>query len=409
VVGLGNPALALAIVGVSLRLAAAFFDMSWDGLWYHQTAVYQIVDGWNPLADPMRAFVPHLQDWVRHYAKGPWYVASALYASTGDIEMAKAAPWMALAATFFAVFAAAADFGMRRGGAALVAALVSLNPVTVFELASFLVDGLMVSFLACFVAALLRWFRRPSPLVLAVMVASAVLCVNAKQTGLVYLCFACAAGGLHALAARRDVVVKYVAIQTASLLLGVVLFGFNPYVTNTVHRGHPFYPMLGTRAFPGLAERGEDPIERWETARNMIGRSRIVRLGYALFGRPAAPPYFPGTDAVLMRPLDVGPADFAMYYFHDVRISGFGPLFSGAFLLSLVLIGSTRPLVAVSATCISSRNREICASSPSNRRSMACICCSSDPDRSRRCRARPCASARQEGPARATCRGRKLP
>jgi hypothetical protein len=37
---------------------------------------------------------------------------------------------MALAATFFA---AAADFGMRRGGAALVAALVSLNPVTDFR------------------------------------------------------------------------------------------------------------------------------------------------------------------------------------------------------------------------------------------------------------------------------------
>jgi hypothetical protein len=71
----------------------------------------------------------------------------------------------------------------------------------------------------------------------------------------------------------------------------------------------------------------------------MMGRSRFIRLAYALFGRPGAQPYYPGTDARFMVPFDVGVADFALYYFHDVRISGFGPLFSGAFIIALVLIG----------------------------------------------------------------------
>src|SRR5512140_2881070 len=53
------PTVTLAIVGISLLLARAFFDMSWDGLWYHQTAVYQMAAGWNPLSDPMHNFVPH--------------------------------------------------------------------------------------------------------------------------------------------------------------------------------------------------------------------------------------------------------------------------------------------------------------------------------------------------------------
>ena len=86
------PATALAVLGVSLFLAAAFFDMSWDGLWYHQTAVYQMAHGWNPLRDPMHSFAPHLQDWLRHYAKGPWYVALALFQTTPHIEWAKARP-----------------------------------------------------------------------------------------------------------------------------------------------------------------------------------------------------------------------------------------------------------------------------------------------------------------------------
>ena len=329
------PAIALSIVGISLALAASFFDMSWDGLWYHQTAVYQMSHGWNPIYDPLHDFVPHLQDWLRHYAKGPWYVALALFETTGNIEMAKAAPWIALAAAFCAVLAACVDTGMRRRTAVLIAAVVSMNPVVMFELASYLVDGLMISFLACFVAALIRWFRRPGLLVTVVMVTSAVLCINAKFTGLVYLSFVCAAAGLYALARRREILARYAIVQGMSILVGVLLFGFNPYMTNTIYRGNPFYPMLGSAAYPSLSERGEDPIEKYETPGNMVGRNRFVRLGYAIFGRPGAQPYFVGTDAGIMWPFDVGWKDFSMYYFHDVRISGFGPLFSGVLLISL--------------------------------------------------------------------------
>jgi hypothetical protein len=72
------PATALVVLGVSLFLSAAFFDLSWDGLWYHQTAVYQMAHGWNPLHDPLHRFAPSIQDSLRHYAKGPWYVALVL-------------------------------------------------------------------------------------------------------------------------------------------------------------------------------------------------------------------------------------------------------------------------------------------------------------------------------------------
>ena len=132
------PAVALAVAALALRLASAFFDMSWDGLWYHQTAVYQMSHGWNPLRDPQHNFAPHLQDWVRYYAKGPWYIALALFEMTHRIEWAKAAPWMGLAATFLAVFAAGLDFGRRRLTAVLIAALVALNPVMTCQLAAYL-------------------------------------------------------------------------------------------------------------------------------------------------------------------------------------------------------------------------------------------------------------------------------
>ncbi len=333
------PALALAVAALALLLASAFFDLSWDGLWYHQTAVYQMSHGWNPLRDPLHDFTPHLQDWVRHYAKGPWYVALALFETTGNIEWAKAGPWMALAATFFAVFAASIDLGLRRRTAIVVAALVSLNPVVVCQLVSYLVDGLMISFLSCFVAAMFRWFRRPGLLVCWVAVASAILCINAKQTGLVYLCFFVAAGGIYVLIRRRDLLVRYVLLQSGALLVGAVLFGFNPYVTNTVHRGNPFYPWLGSAAHPSFAQRGQDPNELYETPNNMKGRSRFVRLGYAIFSHPGPQTFYDGEPAQLMWPFNVRWDDFRVFRFHEVRISGFGPLFSGALLIGLSLLG----------------------------------------------------------------------
>lgn len=354
--------IAAGVIALGLLLAGSFYDLSWDGLWYHQTAVFQMADGWNPLTEPLRGFTEHLEPWLRFYAKGPWYVALAFFEATGSIEASKVMPVIALAAMFFAVLAAGLDFGLTRFEAGGLAALVSMNPVVWFELVSYLVDGLMVAFLACFVAATVRWLVRPGLVEAWVGVTSIVLAVNTKLSGPVYLGFLLAGVGLYTLWKVRGRFLPWVALQLGALLLSIGVFGFNPYVTNTVHRGNPFYPILGSAEYPSQRQQGEDPIERWETPKNLLGTNRFVRLGYAIFGRPAAAPYHPGEDAELMWPGDVRWRDFAIFYFHDVRISGFGPLFSVAFLIALGLIaaamirpGLPRPvLVLATATILGS-------------------------------------------------------
>jgi hypothetical protein len=166
--------------------------------------------------------------------------------------------------------------------------------------------------------------------------ASVLLCVNTKFTGLVYLGFFAAAALLYLAVRQRHLLLRYAGWLAVSVVVATVGLGFNPYVTNTVHRGHPFYPLVGSERFPSMADQGQDPIEQYETPHNMMGRNRLVRHAYALFGRPGAQPYYPGEDAQLMWPFAVRLQDFAIFYFLDVRIGGFGPLFSGLFLLSLL-------------------------------------------------------------------------
>src|SRR5215831_10420291 len=43
----------------SLAFSAFYFDLSWDGQWYDQAAIYQIKRGWNPIYEPLKTFNGH--------------------------------------------------------------------------------------------------------------------------------------------------------------------------------------------------------------------------------------------------------------------------------------------------------------------------------------------------------------
>jgi hypothetical protein len=82
----------------------------------------------------------------------------------------------------------------------------------------------------------------------------------------------------------------------------------------------------------------------------MMGRNRFLRLAYGIFGRPGTAPYVE-KDARFMWPFAATWSDFERYYFHDVRIGGFGPWFSGLLLLSLLvgLVGCARGMFPTAA------------------------------------------------------------
>ena len=247
----------LGLIILTIGIASLFYDLSWDGLWYHQVGIFALEEGWNPLAEPMRAFTDHNQDWVRHYAKGPWYTAAALFKTFGSLECGKCINGLAIIIMFLAVLAACLDGGMRRARAVTVATLVSLNPVVCLESVSYLVDGLMVSYLAVICAVFVRCLHKPTRLVAYVGVTAAICMINTKFTGLVFLCFFCAAGGIYCLIQRRDLIWRYATLTAITIVLGTFVWGYNPYVTNTLHRGRPLLSPTGNERVPRLGWTGK--------------------------------------------------------------------------------------------------------------------------------------------------------
>ena len=329
--------LALGVMGFSLAFSAWYFDLSFDGEWYHQAGIYAIARDWNPLADPMRGFISHFELWVRHYAKGPWYVAAAIYDTTGLIEMGKSPTLLAWAAMGLAAFAAALDWGLSRWRAAAFALVVALNPVIMSELTTYLVDGIMIGFLVVVVAAVFSGFRRPQPAVVWVGALATIVCINTKFTGLVFLGFVFAAAWIWCAFQRREWLRRYTGWVVLTLLVATVGLGYNPYVTNTIHRHQPFYPVLGSAEFPSLTTQGKEGIIRSETPKNFLNHNRVGRLVYATLGRPGNAPYGGVRNAALMWPFAARWADLFFYRYHETRVAGFGPFFSGALIIGFVL------------------------------------------------------------------------
>ena len=331
--------LALAIFVVGTAFSAFYYDLSWDGQQYHQSGIYALAGDWNALANPLREF-EHSQStelWVRHYAKGPWYFAAAIFDATGYVEWGKSINLLALAASGLAVFAAALDYGLTRARAAIVALVLALNPVLMSELTSFLVDGVMIAALLVTTAALFSYLRRPTPVLAWIIFFASAISINSKFTGLIFLCMIFTAAAVWCIWQQRDRLLGYLALSATSLVVGTCVLGYNPYVTNTITRHNPLYPAFGSAAFPSKDELQHD-IDKFETPSNLIPHNRVYRLLYATFGRPSNAPYpHRPTSAELMWPFAATPSDLHFYDYHETRVAGFGPWFSGFAILATAL------------------------------------------------------------------------
>jgi len=312
---------ALALVGSAFFLSGLSLDTSWDGLAYHQAAIMHLAEGVNPVLD---RFTDLMGKWTNAYPKASWYFSSVVYRVTGDIQYGKAYHLLLL----FAALAYGQHVFREQGLVArALAALACLNPVALCQVPSFYVDGALASLMAICLLYLWKWssgkdgFARQEH-VLFVM--SLIVLANLKFTGLVYATMTalwvlgCAWRQSRARAAE---ILRRVLLPAAA---GVLLVGCSPYVTHLLEGKHLFHPVAGadkTDIISRIAPRGFAEMNRLEK----LGRSLAARTGFASATR----------SPVLKAPFAVSADELTAMDGPDVRVGGFGPLFSGILVVSL--------------------------------------------------------------------------
>lgn len=308
------------------------YDLSFDGQVYHIPGVIALADGWNPIREPTlsqwnsefeRSLGPVV--YVQHYAKGAWIFSAAMYKSLGNLELGKVLNVLLI----FSAFTVACLFFAREGWSKVMgggmALAVALNPVAVYQASTFYVDGALASLFSIILFLSLDYMRRPNRASLLLLACSVLLIVEIKFTGLVYAIFLI--GGLLALAwpsKGTRVVLAYAGYMGAVGLIGVLIVGYQPYVTNTLGHGHPFYPALGRDS--------EENVISTQAPAEFISQNRFEKLLRSTLARSDNEAIASKTPFITYR------SELETFSGADIRYGGFGPLFSGILLLSLVAV-----------------------------------------------------------------------
>lgn len=315
----------IVFILVCLYVAAAFYDISWDGMAYHQEAIIHLAEGWNPFYQGLDDKVAHAV-WIRHYPKAAWIFSAASYLVTGDIESGKAYQLLLGWAAFLLVFSAALRIRQLSIPFALLISIVAVtNPVAIYQSLGFYVDGAMSSLLTAMVALSVLILFRPSVFFAVFLGAIGILAINLKFTGIPY--FSIIGIGLLGIAAMsKNFMAARLAIFSivGGVILGAAVIGYDPYVTNTITHGHPFFPLRGENAIDIMSH---------VTPRPLLHMGRIEKLAFSLF-HESSNDLNPTSN--LKFPLTLASREIGAFTGSETRLGGWGPLFGGILILGIV-------------------------------------------------------------------------
>lgn len=375
-------AIALVVIVAACAYEGTTFAFDYDGNVYHKLAIGLLNAGWNPFygsADDFATelFAPNSESfsnygiWIDHYGKATWMFASSIYAISGNIECGKAYGLLGA----IAVFCIALPYLMelldaKRSTARTIACvaislLLSLNPITLSQMSSYYIDGFLASMLFVLIVGLTQLVDRNSAFRRRwawSTIASAMLVLgNVKFTGLLYggiFCIiffvilavenlrrndgrksedrkddSCKADSSKAdnrkaddrKAGNRKATLKAFGLFAAIAVATVCWAGAPTYVMNFIQHGSPVYPLAGEGAVDIMSSNAPD---------GFIGQPTWYTLLHSYFGEMSK------ADAALKIPFTVTPdeMELASLGISDMRVSGFGPLFGGILILSMIAI-----------------------------------------------------------------------
>lgn len=320
--------MALLLFGI-YQLCITLYDFSYDGMWYQQDGVRLIAQGWNPFKQYLSLSETSLSDlYLNHYAKASWIASGSIYAFTNKLESGKMINWYAmLASACFCYLTLKSVFTLSRFVLIVLTVFFALNPVVIYQLFTFYVDGLMGSMLLGLLClGILFYTQKITPgVVLYCISVLIVFTVNIKFTALIYVgVFALGYLGFIFLYRRRDCL-KHTIILGVVSIVGIVALGYPTYMRNTITHGHPFYPLMGKGNI------GEE-VAKVTMPANFFDKNRFEQFNLATFAKAqwSRAPYESHAKALFS-------ADsFTIldeYKRADPDMSGFGPLFAEILLL----------------------------------------------------------------------------
>lgn len=321
----------IVLILISYFLANLFFDTAFDSLAYHQEIMLRLKDGWNlySLNNPL-----HTKEFIASHvytqAKAPEIYQAAFVKFTNQIESGKMFNFLLIFGSFLIVFYVLTSFNWISTKIAIISSILfAANPVSIYQSASYYLDGQLSSMLVCMFAIATMLIFEKSFLYVVILFLAIIIVSNIKLTGLVYSFMITSVLTLILFFKEHF---KFFVFSSMSFLFAAVLamflVGFNPYVTNHIYHGHIFYPFFGKNSV-SVTHHGPPTIQD----KNQVEKGLI-----SLFS--ASENYYVGrlTEYNFKFPFWFNAHELTCFANTDTRLGGFGPLFGGMLIVSIGII-----------------------------------------------------------------------
>ena len=334
--------ISIIVILISIIISSFMFDRSSDGNTYHKNAIGVLKDGFNPVYDSSKDFIKenykykdltHYSIWIDHYAKANWIMASNFYSLTGNIESGKAMNLISIYIVFVLLLTGLVDIiGKKK---AIILSLISVfNPITCSQMFTYYNDQLVCLYLFLVIFCLIKldknindkesWF---------IYILGFILLSNTKFNGLGYLLvfsFLFVCKYLYkGFKEKKFIIVfkKMCLIFIPLFIISLVLVGYPTYIKNTIDHKNPFFPLYD--------KNGEDIITEQEP-KAFLKYNNIQKLYYATFSK--ANNLRDNDKTTLKIPFTIYKSEIIPAFSNDLRISGWGLLFSGLLIVSIVIL-----------------------------------------------------------------------
>lgn len=298
---------ALLVLSLCLFISALINDHSFDGNSYHQETVALLMNGWNPQNPSDFKDIPI---WSIHYARGLEIIEAAISITFNDIECGKGINLILAIACFFYVkaFCLQTLNQLKKTYINLIAIAITCMPITCSQIFTFYIDFtgyiyfLLTILLIIRLSSLSRSDKSQHIRIFIPYICCIILSIGTKFNIFAYEMLVLLLSALWLIYQHKThIFFILLNVSILSILAGIIL-NFNPYITNYIHYGNPFYPLMGANSLDIMT--GNTP--------EMFGNGRLLDFIHSI--------------------LSVKPPTY------DQRIGGFGPLMFLILLTSLVIL-----------------------------------------------------------------------
>ena len=331
---LKNSAVIVFLLGSSLLVSHQFYDGSTDGMWYHQSSIYCLKNGWNPFKEEYCSSVAREHFRVQNFPKGIEIPQAILYSFFNTVEIAKAMNYLVLFASIFLTVACLHDVGrFSRKQIVLGTVLLNCNPSVFANLHTFLIDGQISNLFLCFLVScyficryrvgFIFFFLFGILLIILTSVKVTILLIIGVLT-LSLLCFI--------FLQKQYILCKKIIICSGiSVFISIAFINYHPYITNSLLYNNPVYPLSLDDSVDMIGK------NQYDSAFYYV--NHFKKLALCIFASDVDREYFESTG--IKKPLVGIPFTPKIKEFVSSKgefFADFGIYFSEIYILSFVLL-----------------------------------------------------------------------